>query len=483
MRKKKLLFILLICNVGVLLPLLIFMGENYSIDSYGIVNSGPFGHMIAFIGSYRFFGAFVYWLYTLSGHNPIICADIDIVLFVIITSLSISFLSYFIISKIKTNSKMIVCVIDIAVLISIVNVWFCDILSFPECIFITAVGIWTCFAAIMVYIKSQKLVSCIITGILLVLATAVYQQFIIVFAIYIIAICSVDVIKGEIQGVKKVLLHYLKPAVVIAVSGLVYLLIAKGVANAFAIQSNSRIYFSISLILEEIVYFLGNQHSFIKGRGYFSSEILTILFLMISIIWIISLIVDFKREDRKKAVALAGTSIIAYASVYSIGIVSSSHETRTILAFFTMYFLFSLEIILLNKNEVVKTLIAILLIVVLFVNVFGIIKAEIKLKKTNVYDKLYFEYIVKVIDDYDIDKNEEITEIKICFDDKKEMLGDAIAADYAATSYLQLLSGKIYNVSYLGDDEKNRIFSQTNWTELSEEQFVFDDDTLYICVY
>ena len=175
--------ILVLFNMLILIPLLSFGGENYSIDSYSILLDQN-EHINNFIGAYRFFGALVYRGVMLFGHNPILNATPDTIIFIVTASIMTSMMVLTVIQKSGTNSLLSLGMLDIAVMVSILNVWFCDLLSFPECIILTAVGIALCFGAVIVYVRSETYRSCIISGILLICATAVYQQFISMYAIF-----------------------------------------------------------------------------------------------------------------------------------------------------------------------------------------------------------------------------------------------------------------------------------------------------------
>ena len=97
MDKTKILLIFVL-NVITMLPLLIYGGSyNFSIDSYVILAEGAYVHINAFIGSYRFFGAFLYRLFNmLTGHNPIVNSTPDIVVGILLMSAAVTVLSIYI---------------------------------------------------------------------------------------------------------------------------------------------------------------------------------------------------------------------------------------------------------------------------------------------------------------------------------------------------------------------------------------------------
>ena len=88
----------------------------------------------------------------MTGHNPVLCSTVDIVVFIILVAVFISLLTNCIVELIGKKDRFVYIIVDLGVLVSVANVWFCNILSFPECVFITAIGVCLCFGAVVAYI-------------------------------------------------------------------------------------------------------------------------------------------------------------------------------------------------------------------------------------------------------------------------------------------------------------------------------------------
>ena len=178
--------LLLLFNFLALSPFICFSFQHFSIDSYGSMN-------------------------ILLGDNPVINPVLDAFVFIVLAAISASILSRFILKKLGTNSILSGFIVNLSVLISITNIWFTNILTFPECVFATAIGVLLCFLSLTVYFgnKFKKPIRLLLSGILLVCSTAVFQQFLVVFIIYAVLLTSIEFIEKNEQKAKQVIITYL----------------------------------------------------------------------------------------------------------------------------------------------------------------------------------------------------------------------------------------------------------------------------------
>ena len=205
-KKNNTYILLYLCNLLLISPCLIFGGSNFTNDSYIILNDGANVHISSSIGNFRYFGAFIYKILSLLNHNPILNSTLDIIFYVILVPAILSLVLTEFKKCLETDDIISLAAIDVCVLLSIYNIWFCNILSFPECIVITAIGITLCFSSLIILIHSKNILYYIFSAILLVLSTAVYQQFISVFAIFAIAYCGIYTVKN--QDKKLIIFNY-----------------------------------------------------------------------------------------------------------------------------------------------------------------------------------------------------------------------------------------------------------------------------------
>ena len=479
--------LLYISNIIFLSATIIYGGQNFSIDSYGIALDYR-GHLTAFIGSYRWFGAFLYELYyKIFKHNPITDSTIDCIVFIVLVAAITVLLSYTLYKLLNKRSILTYAAINLSVLISVLNVWYCDILSFPECVFITAIGTILCFSAIIVFAKNQTVCGYVLSAVLVILATGVYQQFLFVFTIFVVAVCGCEVIKNNEKTVKELFLRYIRPAILILVSGGAYFITGKLVQKVFDVAPNERVALSISSIIENCFYFARNQHSYLKGRGFFETEILTVGFLAVGFIWFICIIKEwFKNRNTLKTVVICASFAAAYVSAYAPGILSTSHAARAMFALFSVFALFTIGTLVLSESKLIKTVICIALSVVLLSDIYVFVNCEMNLKKQNDVDKLWSEQIIEAIENYEKDE-QEIKQIYYCYDDNTDIAAyteSAVYQDYSLQSMINYYSGRDFEVDEMTEEEKTKYFKGKNWTEINvEEQLVFVDDSLYLCCY
>ncbi len=472
-----------------MLPCLVFGGSNFSIDSYGILLGGADAHISAFIGSFRYFGALIYKILSIFNHNPIINSTSDIVFYVVLVPAIISLVVIEFNKCLESNDIISLAVINLSVLISVYNVWFCDILSFPECIFLTAIGITICFSSLIILIRSRRIWQYILSAILLVLATAVYQQFISVFAIFAIAYCAIFTAKN--QDKKLIILNYLKCATVTIVSGIIYFVLGKFFINYFGLSANERIAINISSIIENIKYFISHQHSFLKGRGFFDTEILTFAFLIVGFVWLVILLVDWiKNKDTFKTLIIALSCAAAYFSAYLSGILSTSHATRTMFPLFSIFTLFIIGIVSLKPKKFIKIFLSIILLVVLSLNIYKIVTYENGLKKQNQSDEVWVAQVISSIKEYEEKSGNAIEKIYYGYDDCFDMNIDetytdsATSVKYAFKSILEVYSDSQYTVTEMTKEECNNLFGKNDWKEFeADKQLIFKDNELYVCCY
>ncbi len=472
-----------------MLPCLVFGGSNFSIDSYGILLGGADAHISAFIGSFRYFGAFIYKILSIFNHNPIINSTLDIIFYIVLVPVIISLVVIEFNKHLESNDIISLVAINISVLISVYNVWFCDILSFPECIVITAVGITFCFTSLIILIRSKKIWHCFLSAILLVLATAVYQQFISVFAIFAIAYCGIYTVKN--QEKKLIIFNYLKYAIVIIVSGIIYFISGKFFISYFGLKANERIALNVSSIIENIKYFISKQHSFLKGRGFFDTEILTIAFLAVGFVWFLMLFIDWvKNKDTFKFLVIILSYVVAYFSAYLPGVLSTSQATRTLFPLFSIFALFIIGTLSFKPKNIAKVLLSVILLTVLSINIFKTVTYENGLKKQNRSDEVWVNQVIDTLNEYEEKSGIIVEEIYYGYDDCYDMNIDesytdsATSVKYAFKSILEVYSDSQYTVIEMTKEECNNLFGKNDWKEFkANEQLIFKENKLFVCCY
>ena len=473
--------------------MIVYGGENYSADSYGIFLS-PHGHEDTFLGSYRFFGALLYFLYSFSGHNPVLNADIDVVLAVLITAFASSCLTvalYETLNKYSAAKQGIFSMIalDGVVLITATNCWFINLYTFPECIFITAMGLALCYFSIIAFAWGKGIAHYIVSGILAFCATGVYQQFISVFFIYAAAIATVQLREKQKPGFWQIVRHYLPVVCVTAASGVLYYTAAVFACKLFGASPNSRIAMNAASFLENVVYFATHQHSYLKGWGYFKTEFLTAFYLLFGLLWLIGTVVDFfRRKEFLRSLFSVLVCAAAYCSAYIPGLVSTSHTMRTMFAVFSAFALFTVGILAVYKSRAVKAAVAALSAILVVVGVMKGREVELRQKTINANSATYITRVFDAIEDYRDSSGVRIKEVVYAYDKEASMEDtDYIYIPYCLHFMMRLWGERL---GYEGlwplsaDDATVARYLQEDYTEFDPDtQLIFDGDRLLLVVY
>ncbi len=487
--------ILLFINLAAFLPLCVFNGELWSVDSPSILLYGKWVHIGMFLDSYRYFGALIAQLYSFTGHNPIANCLPDIILFIVLAAIGTTVLVACVTGHLKIKGWLPVIALDLAVVLSVENVWFCEILTFPESIFLSAIGLLTCFAAIICFIRYRTVPGIILSAVCLILATAVYQQYIVVFTILIIAVLGCEILGEKTTSVKTAVRKYAGAAMQILASGAVYFLSAKAINKAFGRTGDYRTSLEPDEIVDNIKFYILRQHSFLKGRGAFKTEIMTVSILLVAALWFVLFALYVLKKKRFVAgIVVLAAYAAAYCSSYLPGIISKSHDTRVVFGLFSVFFLFVCGIIFLNRSKWIAIAVSCVLAAMVAANVFAIVRMANDQKKQNKDDLEAAAAITQAIEDYEKNSGATVTDICYCYDTNqdKATAWTLFSFDFSMQSILTLKSGKytpgsgeaIYNVSEMPESIKEQYFSGKDWKELNlDEQLVFADDTAYLCVY
>ncbi len=487
--------ILLLGNLAALLPLLVFNGTRWSVDSPSILVDGQWTHLGAFLDSYRYFGALIARLYSLTGHDPIGNCLPDTILFILLAGIGTTLLVAGVADHLKIDRPLSVLALDLAALLSLENAWFCEILTFPESIFLSGIGYLLCCLAILFFVRHRSLRGLAASAVCLILSTAVYQQYIVVFTIFTVSVLGCEILAEETPTAGSAFRKYAGAAAFILGCGAVYLLAGMLIAKAFGIGGGSRVATQLNDILDNIRFYLLRQHSFLKGRGYFRTEIMTATVLLCAAAWLALFLRRVRETKRRGAAAVVLLAFaMAYASGYLTGIISKSHDTRVVFGLFSVFFLFVCGVVSLGRNKWIPISVSCVLAVFLAANIFAVVKTADYQKEQNRIDAENAGRIMQAIEDYENAEGVTVRNLYYCYDQKKEetRFYSMFYYDYSIGPFL-IMNSRGYppkegepglKVSEMPEQIRSRYFADKDWTALDpDEQLVFVGDCAYLCVF
>ena len=493
MNKKSLLIInknniiLLLINILALSPLLCFILPHFAFSTYGIAAYGYEKHIEDFLSSMRFFGAFIINLWT-SIFDPIKNPALDIIIYILFTSLFVTLFALFVQRKLHNKSIGMLIVIDISLLIAISNVWINEILTFPECIFVLAIGNAFCFASLILLFdeRIRAPLRFFFSGLLIICSTAIYQQYYVIVFIFSILIITINITNNVSISKKESAIEFLSVIAFLLFCGITYVLIARAFQNIFDIVPNNRIQFGYDLLIDNISYFITHHHSFIKGRGYFATDFLTLAYLVVFGVWTFSFVIFIRKHGFKmKYMGLIFAYIIAYVSSFLMGLITTSKASRAMFGMFSLFALFSIGALVLSNKKIIRCILAGTLVLVFLANSIKTVEMSINLYQVNTKELLFTNMYLDEIYHYEAAGNPSIERIELFSDlncDTSD-IGIFHEKDFFSDT-LKYVSGRSFDISIIEKDNPNNPFAKKDWSFIDvSKQMIFDNNTVYLCVF
>ena len=412
--------------------------------------------------------------------------------FCLVSSTSAAALSLFIYSRLNIKSYLSYCIINLSVIISVTNVWFTNILTFPECIFISGFGVAFCFLSIIRFFTEAKhrLLSIVIAAIMLIFSIAIYQQFLTVFIIYSILLSFIKITGNSRLSIANKLFIYLRLCVFLIISLLFYYGISLLIQSVFSINSNPRASLNFDSIINNIIYCIKKQRYIIGGKGFFNSGLLRRCFEVVIVIWLIVISVDTIKNRRINNIYAFITFPMAYCSAFIMVLISTGNSPRTFFGLFSVFALFSIGAIALKESRIIKGLFIIILGLVFFLNSLKTLDMALDQQYVNSTEITMAKIYMKEIERYESTSKRTINKIVFTNDNNSDMFmknrlsESALSVDWGIQGIMEYLYDREFSVTRMSNDERINMFGENDWKEyIAEKQIRFSKDTMYLCLY
>ena len=485
--KLKSYIIIYLANAVLLLPLMCFAFPHYTSDSYLLAFHYDW-HVNAFLGAYRYVGALFIRLWT-SFADPIADPFWDMVVFILFSALAITVLSFLFFGELQQRSKLLFAVTDLAVVISVANFFLCNILTFPESIFPVACGVLLCFLGVFVYFHSSlcALLRYPLAGLLLICCTAVYQQFLTMFIIFSILMLVLRAVNKDQTSTKEVFFGYLRFVLFTGLCTVTYYIIGIGLQNVLQIESNPRAAFSMQSILDGIKYYLTHQRGILNGKYQLRTNLLRRCFESLVLLWGISGIVYLRKNRLSLKTALVFLAFpVGYASVYLVGVISEHDGVRVIMGLFSIFALFGISALALSRSRKLACVMLALFLFVFCLNTYKNIQVFYNLTAVNTQEISLTRLYLYEIDRYESETGNTVNTIVFGADPNPGPFAEnAFAADWGVAGIFEFVSGgRIFQAQKITEDAHTKYFRNKDWKDfVPDEQLVFEDDTLYLCIW
>ncbi|MEE0866237.1 MAG: glucosyltransferase domain-containing protein [Clostridia bacterium] len=224
----------------------------------------------------------------------------------------------------------------------------------------------------------------------------------------------------------------------------------------------------------------------------------------IILIFIITLIYFIKNiTNRDKKIYLLYYCIILFSSILLpiLPVVleeeqSQYLELRMAISFGASIGIMMLYTILTNKNNSVKLYKCIYIISIIFfvINSIYIINASSEMIAANLLDRNYANIILNKIDKYESENGIKVKKIALDYDINPEYyyLGSkhfrclnykSLSTSWAMIGVLQTYSDRKFDEIDVPENIHSNYFANKDWDNYADEQLIFENDTLYLCIY
>lgn len=484
--KQKLIryFIILLITLLIYSPLLI---GHYSTDTYRLIEMGYKKYSIEYsLNDGRIFMSMIGQLadkinININAYVIILTVFAIIILCICITKL------IGIMSKYKKKDEIIIT--SLISYVTIMNFMYLENLYFTECI-VMSISILLFILAAEYLNEKENIIKVII---LVLLGVFCYQGTINVFITFYFVFTLIKNKKLNKEIIKNMIIVMFISLICIAIN----MLQIKICGKIYGLEQTRT--GNISEIFTNIIYIIVNLYKIL----IYSSDLFPkylFLVLLISIL-IITAIWD-KKENNKfyntinilliTFVAIISSVIINIVSLSSFGLGRMVFSVGALIGLIFMYLYCTTNI--LEKQTNYKYVMITILIIYITMNILNTLNILISHKKANELDKQEALKVNEYMLEYEQNNNIEIKNIAIAYDKnvtwcynelkhKSLYTHRALMIWWCNVDTINYYTGRKLQKVQMKTEIYNTYFKDKDWDKLEKEQFVFEGDTMYYCVY
>ena len=392
------------------------------------------------------------------------------------------------IAKIGENKKKQLLIAGITFSI-IFNFCTFETLVFAEAI-VLAFSILCATLASCIYTSNLKRKN-VYTVILIFLTILAYQTSTSLFLIITLVFIAFKN-KGNIKEILKKSIYV---GLIYGVSMILGLLITKFLGNYLNWVERETTLLSIKEMIQTIFKYLDFiviKNFYIEPKGW---NFIVIIFL--TIIFIAQVIKSKEYFHILEYIVLVALCcIIPILPLMAIPIKDQYMETRMAMVFGALAGTLLLYLILVMKadeTKVIKDIISIITITLFVINSIYFIRSSSENIATGYIDRNIAKSIIYNIEKYEKENDIKLKKIVVGYDTNpiyyyegqimlRSANGRGLATNFTVAPLIEYYCGEKYEW-YVSQEEIDERFLEKNWDAYSEEQLVFEGDTLYLCVY
>lgn len=159
-----------------------------------------------------------------------------------------------------------------------------------------------------------------------------------------------------------------------------------------------------------------------------------------------------------------------------------------------LYIYCNLDMSNLRKSKVLETILYVIICSYILLSIINCMSIMYEQKKVNVQDKQECETIGKCIDKYEKENNIEVKNIVFIYNNQSKLYYDniknksslcykALATEWSRIGAINYYTNRKFNETFDISQKYDEYFGDKSWNKLDKEQLIFEEDTLYYCLY
>ena len=187
-----------------------------------------------------------------------------------------------------------------------------------------------------------------------------------------------------------------------------------------------------------------------------------------------------KKDIVKKAVSIFTSIFLCFSVVFSITTQAFSAEVNVISSESDQNSVPRITVVTEDGNG------CIVLSTVFIMNIIKTVEMSVSQYKQNTIEQTYAQLYMNEINKYEAESGAQIKNIELCTDQKSDLVSGekALTEKYAFEPLMEYVSGREFKVKNMSENTRTQKFNKKDWkTYSASEQLIFENDTMYLCVY
>ncbi len=404
-------------------------------------------------------------------------------------------LSLMILKELGQPSPLQILVVQAAMLLSLVNVYFMDWFMYAECSNLMAVAVLLTLCAVRCLLLKNQIWATVCSFLFLILATNVYQVY---FELYVVFALLLVLVRHRFTLTRQAFFQCLRVLLLALAAIAVTLVITKILENFVDAMDSRHATSSAKKIMENLKAIYHYQPTlWIDSYGLLPRfSTLGVFLALVGCLGYTGL------KENKQNLSRVLLTLLAFCLCY--GVLFAPHivagglwmPERTFLVFFSLFTLLAVAVVTLSKRVVIHKIVAVLIVCYLALNIWAVQNIAMDQFITMALDKEYALHVNRAIQTYEEEQGITVANIAaVCDAEPTTYYSDYIrfythdtnksakSLDWCISYALNYYASHRFTITDMDPKVYQAYFEGQNWDAYAPEQVVIQGDTAYVCTY